>query len=161
MNKSELQNENEPLISESEKHPQVFMWKTGALILTALIVVMLIIDIAMLLYLDSHPVPPNNYTFSKDIVFDSDIITQSSMIRNLIENLGRANPGFSYEFAKLLAKGNGSEFTAENIKEKIFRVEDRNLLFFFKAKTATDSHVFGLYSTAQFPIPDADHFNAS
>ena len=60
---------------------------------------MAIIDISMLLYLNDHPVPPNNYTFANDIVFDSDIITQSSMVRNLMGNLARANPGFSFEFA--------------------------------------------------------------
>ena len=59
----------------------------------------------------------------------------------------------------MLVKGNGSQLTSETIKEKIFRVQDHNLLFLFKAQSATATHIFGLYSTASFPVPDADDFN--
>ena len=85
--------------------------------LLALIVVMLIVDISTYAYLNSHPVPANNLTFANDIVMNSQIITQASSVRTLMANMILANPDISYQFAELLARGSGSQFRSEIIKE--------------------------------------------
>ena len=55
------------------------------------------------------------------------------MISTLMANMLRSNPGISYQFARLLSSGTGDQFTAEAIKEQIFRIEDHNVLFLFSA----------------------------
>ena len=112
----------------------MFAWKTGALVLTGLIVVMVIVDISMLVYLNSHPVPKNNLTFATDIVMGSQIITQGSTVRALMNNMFLANPDITYQYAELLTRGTGAQFRSEIIKEQIFRVRDHNLLFIFQVQ---------------------------
>ena len=75
----------------------------------------------MLIYLENHPIPPRNTTFINDLVFQSKIIPQSSMLRFLIKNIVAANSDISFQFADPVFSGTGDSFTIAAIKDKIFK----------------------------------------
>jgi len=146
----------ELLMTEKRKYPEVFKWKIAVIVIVVLIAIILVVDLIMFLYLKNHELRKYNYTFAADMVnlLAGTQITKAQFV-NLVGGLTASYSDIWFQNAAKVASWTQSPDLLLNVYEagKFFETKVTERITLIRFRDLTTEYIVGAYTNILFQLP--------